>query len=86
MDEASYVCVWAFIGTIHYIIHCIHKNSFRHTYDHHHHIIQIDSCFGSKNTASEADLCFVVSEKKGRCFSPSAQKNASFVHIKAVHT
>jgi hypothetical protein len=22
----------------------------------------------------EADLCFVVYEKKGRCFSPSAQK------------
>ena len=30
--------------------------------------------------------CFVVYEKKGRCFSPSAQKNTSFVHIKAVHT
>jgi hypothetical protein len=34
----------------------------------------------------EADLCFVVYEKKGRCFSPSAQKNISFVHIQAVHT
>jgi hypothetical protein len=34
--------------------------------------------FGSKDKASakgkEADLCFVVYEKKGRCFSPSAQK------------
>ena len=27
-------------------------------------------------------LCFVVYEKKGRCFSPSAQKR-SFVHSKA---
>jgi hypothetical protein len=33
-----------------------------------------DSCFGSKVTTSEADLCFVVYEKKGRCFSHSAQK------------
>jgi hypothetical protein len=36
------------------------------------------SCFGSKDKASakgkEEDLCFVVYEKKGRCFSPSAQK------------
>jgi hypothetical protein len=32
----------------------------------------------------EAVSCFVVYEKKGRCFSPSAQKNASFVHSKAV--
>jgi hypothetical protein len=36
------------------------------------------SCFGSKDKASakgkEADLCFVVYEKKGRCFSPLAQK------------
>jgi hypothetical protein len=36
-------------------------------------------CFGSKNKASakrekEAVLCFVVYEKKGRCFSPSTQK------------
>jgi hypothetical protein len=37
-----------------------------------------DSCFGSNDEApakgKEADLCFVVYEKKGRCFSPSAQK------------
>jgi hypothetical protein len=25
-------------------------------------------------SAKEADLCFVVYEKKGRCFSPLAQK------------
>jgi hypothetical protein len=25
-------------------------------------------------SAKEADLCFVVYEKKGRCFPPSAQK------------
>ena len=30
----------------------------------------------------EAVLCFAVYEKKGRCFSPSAQKR-SFVHSKA---
>jgi hypothetical protein len=42
VDEASNVFVWAFICTIHYIIHCIHKHSFRHTYDHHH-IIQIQT-------------------------------------------
>jgi hypothetical protein len=40
----------------------------------------MDSCFGFNDKASakkereEADLCFVVYEKKGRCFSPSAQK------------
>ena len=48
--------------------------------------IHLDSCFGSNDKASakgkEADLCFVVYEKKGRCFSPSAQKR-SFVHSKA---
>jgi hypothetical protein len=31
MVVASYVCVWTFICTSHYIIHCIHKHSFRHT-------------------------------------------------------
>jgi hypothetical protein len=32
--------------------------------------------------------CFDVNEKKGRCFSPSAQKisSAGFVHIKAIYT
>jgi hypothetical protein len=46
----------------------------------------------------EAVLCFVVYEKKGRCFSPSAQKmlvssiakqvnaSTSVVHIEALHT
>ena len=34
----------------------------------------------------EAVSCFIVYEKKGRCFSPLAQKNASFVHIEALHT
>jgi hypothetical protein len=37
-----------------------------------------DSFFGSNDKASmstkEANLCFVVYEKKGRCFSPLAQK------------
>jgi hypothetical protein len=45
-----------------------------------------DSCFGSKNAASKAESCFIVYEKKGRCFSPSAQKAQSFVHIEAFHT
>jgi hypothetical protein len=32
--------------------------------------------------------CFDVNEKKGRCFSPSAQKieNVGFIHSKAIHT
>jgi hypothetical protein len=32
--------------------------------------------------------CFDANEKKGRCFSPSAQKNTNigFVHNKAIHT
>jgi hypothetical protein len=37
-----------------------------------------------RQKGKEAVSCFVVYEKKGRCFSPSAQKNASFVHSKAV--
>jgi hypothetical protein len=78
MDVASYVCVWAFICTLHYIIYCIHKHSFRHPYDHHHHIIEYRQllqlqCKGF-GKYEKADLCFVVYEKKGRCFSPSAQK------------
>jgi hypothetical protein len=52
----------------------------------------------SAKREKEAVLCFIVYEKKGRCFSPSAQKmlvsstakqiNAStiVVHIKALHT
>jgi hypothetical protein len=32
--------------------------------------------------------CFDVNEKKGRCFSPSAQKieSTGFTHNKAIHT
>jgi hypothetical protein len=46
-----------------------------------------DRCFGYKDKASEKNRkkqfsCFVVYEKKGRCFSPSAQKE-NFVHTKA---
>jgi hypothetical protein len=39
-------------------------------------------------TSSLIKKCFDVNEKKGRCFSPSAQKIASmgFVHNKAIHT
>jgi hypothetical protein len=29
-------------------------------------------------STKEANLCFVVYEKKGRCFSPSAQKKYKF--------
>jgi hypothetical protein len=36
-----------------------------------------------RQKGKEAVSCFVVYEKKERCFSPSAQKNASFVHSKA---
>jgi hypothetical protein len=39
-----------------------------------------------RQKGKEAVLCFIVYEKKGRCFSPSAQQNASFVHIEALHT
>ena len=44
-------------------------------------------CFGYEDKASEKNRkkkfsCFVVYEKKGRCFSPPAQKE-SFVHSKA---
>ena len=47
-------------------------------------------CFGYEDKASEKNRkkkfsCFVVYEKKGRCFSPSAQKE-NFVHSKANHT
>jgi hypothetical protein len=42
------------------------------------HHTNTDSCFGSNDKASAkgkgADLCFIVYEKKGRCFSPSVQK------------
>jgi hypothetical protein len=43
-----------------------------------------DRCFGNeeKLRRKRKFSCFVVYEKKGRCFSPSAQKR-SFVHSKA---
>jgi hypothetical protein len=47
-------------------------------------------CFGYEDKASEKNRkkkfsCFVVYEKKGRCFSPLAQKQ-NFVHSKANRT
>jgi hypothetical protein len=47
-------------------------------------------CFDFEDKASEKNRkrkfsCFVVYEKKGRCFSPSAQKE-NFVHSKADRT
>jgi hypothetical protein len=41
-----------------------------------------------EGTSSLMKKCFDVNKKKGRCFSPSAQKIASigFVHKKAIHT
>jgi hypothetical protein len=40
-------------------------------------------CFGNEEKLRRKKfLCFVVYEKKGRCFSPSAQKR-SFIHSKA---
>ena len=42
-----------------------------------------DRCFSNEEKLRRKNfLCFVVYEKKGRCFSPSAQKR-SFVHSKA---
>jgi hypothetical protein len=43
---------------------------------------QKDRCFSNEEKLRRKILCFVVYEKKGRCFSPSAQKR-SFVHSKA---
>jgi hypothetical protein len=60
--------------------HSLHSYTFIQTYigsssSYH---TDTDSCFGYKDNTSakgkEADLGFVVYEKKGRCFSPSAQK------------
>jgi hypothetical protein len=47
-------------------------------------------CFGYEDKASEKNKkkkfsCFVVYEKKGRCFSPLAQKE-NFIHSKADRT
>ena len=80
MDVASYVCVWAFICTIHYIM----TFAFIDIHLDIHMIIIIISyrkgrCFGYEDKALEKNRkkkfsCFVVYEKKGRCFSPSAQK------------
>jgi hypothetical protein len=76
MDEASYVCVFghsfaryitSYIAFINILYRYIGSSSSSYHTD-------TDSCFGSKNTASKADSCFVVYEKMGRCFSPSAQK------------
>jgi hypothetical protein len=42
-----------------------------------------DRCFGNEERLRKRKkICFVVYEKKGRCFSPLAQKR-SFVHSKA---
>jgi hypothetical protein len=60
--------------------HTLHTYTFSYTYigsssSYH---TNTDNCFGSKDKASakgkETNLCFVVYEKKGRCFSPLAQK------------
>jgi hypothetical protein len=60
---------------------CIHKHAFRHIKNHHY-TAQKHRCFGDEEKLDGKFLCFVVYEKKGRCFSPSAQKK-SFVHSKA---
>jgi hypothetical protein len=49
-----------------------------------------DRCFGYEDKASEKNRkkefsCFVVYEKKGRCFSPSAQKKISSTAKQIVH-
>ena len=62
---------------------CIHKHSFRHTQDHHHHNIQTQADASAikirlRQKEKEVVSCFIVYEKKGRCFSPSAQKKYQF--------
>jgi hypothetical protein len=79
MVVASYVCLDIHLHvTLHHTFAFI-KHSFRHTQDHHHHTIQTRahaSAIRIKLQQKEKEVvsCFVVYEKKGRCFSPSAQK------------
>jgi hypothetical protein len=87
-DYGFLICVSIFICTIHYIMSFafinIHLDIYR--------IIiiiphkKIDASAMRKNFEERGKFsCFVVYEKKGRCFSPSAQK-CSFVHSKADST
>jgi hypothetical protein len=78
MVVASYVCLDIHLHvTLHHTFAFI-KHSFRHTQDHHHHTIQTRAHASAirikLQQKKEADSCFVVYEKMGRCFSPSAQK------------
>ena len=83
-DYGFWICVPVFICTIHYIMSFafinIHLDIYR--------IIIIphkkDRCFGNEKKLwrKRKFSCFVVYEKKGRSFSPLAQKR-SFVHSKA---
>jgi hypothetical protein len=69
VGDASNVCVWAFICTIQYIIHYIHKHSFRHTKDHHHHIIQIQKVASAlSKQLQKADSCFVCTKRREGVF------------------
>ena len=52
LGVASYVCVWTFICTLHYIIHCIHMHSCRYLQDHHHHNIKYKQILGFDDNAS----------------------------------
>ena len=78
-----WTCVPIFICTVHFIMSFafinIHLDIYRI-------IIMLhkeDRCFRNEEKIQrKIFLCFVVYEKKGRCFSPSAQKR-SFVHSKA---
>jgi hypothetical protein len=83
MIMVFWICVLIFICTVHFIMSFafinIHLDIYR--------IIIIlhkkDRCFSNEEKLRRKNfVCFVVYEKKGRCFSPSAQKR-SFVHSKA---
>ena len=82
MIVVFWICVPIFICTIHYIMSFafinIHLDIYRIIIIPH----QKDRCFSNEEKLRRKILCFVVYEKKGRCFSPSAQKR-SFVHSKA---
>jgi hypothetical protein len=84
-DYGFLICIPISICTIHYIMSFafinIHLDIYR--------IIIIiphkkDRCFGNEENLRRKRKfsCFVVYEKKGRCFSPSVQRR-SFVHSKA---
>jgi hypothetical protein len=88
MIMVSNIYIRIFICTIHHIMTFAFINIHL---DIHRIIVTIsfrkDRCFGYEDKAQKKNRkkefsCFVVYKKKGRCFSPSTQKE-SFVHSKA---